>query len=87
MCQPTAYAVAQGAVMAEFSDEEGNGYGNNYIGNCWYWLRSPGYSRNNAADVFYDGNIHDFGDFGESGSRVICDYISVRPAMWIDLKY
>lgn len=88
MCQPTAYAVAQGAGIAEFSDYEGEGYGNNYIGNCWYWLRSPGDSRNRAADVFYDGKITDFGDGGiESGSSVINDNTSVRPAMWLNLEY
>lgn len=87
MCQPTAYAVAQGAGMAEFSNYEGNGYGNSYIGNCWYWLRSPGCSRSRAADVFYDGRIDDFGDVGESGSPVISDNTAIRPAIWIDPEH
>lgn len=66
-CKPTDYAVANGA-------------GENDSGNCWWWLRSPGYCRDDAALV---GNV---GDVDERGYIVIGDYGAVRPALWIDLN-
>ena len=64
-CRGTAYCYAQGAYKA------GNG-------NCWWWLRSPGYTQSSAANV-YDG-----GDVNEIGNNVFLDN-AVRPAMWISI--
>jgi len=66
--KPTNFAVANGA------------YVNNYNGNCWWWLRSPGYSMNIAA------YFRDSGEIREYGNCVNFDDIAVRPALWIDLN-
>ena len=66
-CQGTAYCYAQGAYKA-------------YNGNCWWWLRSPGYDSNYAAYVDYDGSVDEDGYYVDHGD----DY-AVRPALWIDL--
>ncbi|MBE5778816.1 MAG: hypothetical protein E7331_05730 [Clostridiales bacterium] len=42
VCQPTAYAAAQGAWHHK-------------NGACWWWLRSPGYIPNRAAFIHYGG--------------------------------
>lgn len=47
-CQPTAYAVENGA----YSDS----------GNCWWWLRSPGRNQRDAALVIYFGSVKYLGD-------------------------
>lgn len=65
-CQGTAYCYAQGAYKAD-------------NGNCWWWLRSPGYYSNFAAGVNGDGSVDEF------GSSVNIDKYAVRPALWIDL--
>lgn len=65
-CEPTDFAVANGA------------YVNSNNGNCWWWLRSPGYRQNRAAPVNYDGYVVEF------GSYVYHDNSAVRPALWID---
>ena len=65
-CQGTAYCYAQGAYKA------GNG-------NCWWWLRSPGYYSDYAAYVYYGGSVTHSGDFVND-----C-YVAVRPALWINL--
>lgn len=71
--KPTAYAVARGA----YANSSTQWYG----GNCWWWLRSPGFNQYYAADVSYFGNINEFGD------DVYYDfYNAVRPALWIGLK-
>ena len=66
-CQPTAYAKAHGAWTSS-------------SGTCRWWLRSPGYSQNYAADVDYGGDV----DY--SGSYVYGSDYAVRPALWIDLE-
>ena len=66
-CKPTDYAVANGAWESD-------------SGNCWWWLRSPGYDQNNAASVDYDGDVL------EHGYIVDNDDNAVRPALWIDLN-
>lgn len=66
--EPTNCAVASGA------------YVNSSNGNCWWWLRSPGYDRNRVAGVSYDGFVY------ESGNYVHSDISAVRPALWIDLN-
>ena len=67
-CKPTEYAVAGGA------------YVNSSNGNCWWWLRSPGYFQNDAAVV------SDVGDVYEHDRGVDRDDGAVRPALWIDLN-
>ena len=62
--KPTAYAVARGAT--EFD------------GNCWWWLRSPGYL-DDVARVIEDGYIY------EGGLDIGYIYSAVRPALWIGL--
>lgn len=64
-CQGTAYCYAQGAYKAS-------------NGNCWWWLRSPGYDSSSAAFVSYDGSV------GSTG-RVSYGSGAVRPALWINL--
>ena len=69
---PTAYAIAQGAYTRDSSQTaDGEPAG-------WWWLRSPGYSQNDAASVYADGRLH-------------YKYVShsknvVRPAFWLDLE-
>jgi len=52
------------------------------IGNktCWWWLRSPGVSSYDAADVLGDGLVY------VSGVGVGNDSGGVRPAFWLNLK-
>lgn len=67
-CKPTEYAVAGGADV------------NSSNGNCWWWLRSPGYNQSNVAGVYGGGDVN------ERGYYVDYDYTAVRPALWIDLN-
>ena len=67
MCVPTDYAVARGA------------YVNSDNGTCWWWLRSPGYYQNYAADVLLSGDVY------EDGYGVNHGDCAVRPAMWITI--
>ena len=64
-CKPTDYAVANGALESD-------------NGNCWWWLRSPGISDNNAVFVYFDGDV------SGRGSCVNYSEVAVRPALWID---
>lgn len=66
--EPTNCAVASGA------------YVNSSNGNCWWWLRSPGYNQYFVAYVNYDGDVYEFGDCVDNDSD------AVRPALWIDLN-
>lgn len=66
-CEPTEYAVANGADVD--SDN----------GNCWWWLRSPGYFQDRAAPVRSDGSVEC------RGFLVYSDDVCVRPALWINL--
>lgn len=68
-CKPTEYAVAGGA------------YADSSNGNCWWWLRSPGYYQDSAAIVTNDGDVL------EGGYIVDYGYNGVRPALWIDLNF
>ena len=49
-------------------------------GNCWWWLRSPGYDLNNAAGVIGWGGVE------SQGSRVWGKTPVVRPAVWISVE-
>ena len=67
--KPTAYAVSRGAYASTST--------NWYAGNCVWWLRSPGYFQDDAADVYDRGYVRD------DGNNVYHDVSAVRPAMWI----
>lgn len=47
---------------------------------CWWWLRDPGNTSQFAAYVALNGMIND------GGNEVACDYICVRPALWVNLN-
>lgn len=66
-CKPTDYAVANGAWESD-------------SGNCWWWLRSPGYYQDSAARVSWVGTID------VDGYDVDNSISAVRPALWIDLN-
>ena len=67
-CKPTDYAVANGAYVSSFN------------GNCWWWLRSPGYYQGSAASVNLVGDVYGYGHSVDIGDN------AVRPALWIDLN-
>ena len=46
---------------------------------CWWWLRSPGSNQDEAAGVYVDGSV------GEYGRNVNHVHGAVRPAMWITI--
>ena len=77
-CQGTPYCFAQGA----YKDNSGN---------CWWWLRTPGFDTEHAAIVRSDGSIYSTSDINGDGSLYSSGYgvtlkdVAVRPAMWIDL--
>ena len=68
LCCPTAYASANGAKK------------NAETNCCWWWLRSPGFSEENAAIVDRSGAVTTMGDL------VISAVSAVRPAMWINIE-
>lgn len=67
------YAHAMGA----YNHTEGSGYG----GNCWWWLRSPGFSTYCAANVTSDGDINRGGDCMSAYSNN-----AVVPVLHIDVS-
>lgn len=73
MCAATDYAKAQGAYI---SDD--NTVGGKWA--CWWWLRSPGFGRRDAAGVRRDGWVSCDGELVNYGRG------SVRPALWITLE-
>ena len=68
--EPTRYAIAKGAWTSDEDD---------YYGNGWWWLRSPGNLGDSAAFVYNDGVV------GGRGDSVDVDRGLVRPALWITL--
>ena len=71
-CVPTEYAISNGAYTSDSYTKGGKA-------TCWWWLRSPGYNRFDAASVNMYGNVD------EEGSHVNNDTYAVRPAMWISI--
>ena len=71
-CQGTVYCYAQGA----YKDDNGN---------CWWWLRSPGYSSYKAAAVRSSGFVSSDHLIYRKGGFVSIDNCAVRPALWISL--
>ena len=72
MCAPTGYAAKKGADTKSNYKVDGQAC-------CWWWLRSPGYDGDYAADVRNDGSVSDRGD-GVHGR-----HNGVRPCMWVRL--
>ena len=64
--KPTAYAVKQGA------------YNN---GNCWWWLRSPGYESSLAADVNPVGSLDFYGGWVRNGYYAVLPSLRINPFM------
>lgn len=69
-CKPTNFAKQQGAWTCQI---------NEYLANCCWWLRSPGYDQDYAACVNGSGDIRD------GGNSVDGINIAVRPALFINL--
>lgn len=67
ICKPTPYAAANNAYESD-------------SGNCWWWLRSPGFFEDYAAFVYHYGGVNASGNFGNFGDN------AVRPVLWIDLE-
>lgn len=63
----TAYAQKQGVSV----DNKGN---------CEWWLRTPGKTKERAVTTLKTGNV------AIAGSAVQLGYIGVRPAMWLEIK-
>lgn len=64
-CMPTEYAVNQGAWKG-------------FEGNCWWWLRTPGFADNFAAFIRSGGGIRDL------GADVFYKKGAIRPAIYVD---
>lgn len=70
ICTPTDYAVSMGADVRTLDD------GITDAG--WWWLRSPGEDSTQASFVNFDGTRY---------TNIVGNgYLSVRPALWIDLE-
>lgn len=69
MSQPTAYAIAQGAIVSDRGMNEGNG---------WWWLRSLGTESYAAVGIDCAGEVY------TRGYIIDNETIGVRPALWID---
>lgn len=66
----TDYAKSQGCWASTSSG---------YVGNCWWWLRSPyNFSSRYARGIYLDGDVSDYYDVGST-------YYGVVPALWIAL--
>ena len=73
-CIPTEYAKANGAYTSSSNTKNG-------VPTCYWWLRSPGFYQDRAADVFSDGSVLYLGDTVDD-VIVAC----VRPAVWVSIK-
>ena len=75
-CQGTVYCFTKGAYKSS-------------TGNCWWWLRTPGFSNPNVSIVGYVENfityIYHDGSIRKNGNNARTYDGAVRPAMWIDL--
>ena len=67
LCEGTDYCKAQGANIDK-------------VGNCTWWLRSPGNSNQTAAHVKTNGSV------GYVGDSIIHSDYTVRPALFIYLE-
>ena len=73
MCAPTEYASKQGAWGSTSIRHEVDGKAT-----CDWWLRSPGFFKDDAIRVLYDGSRRD--------GNVDGSYEGVRPALWVNLE-
>lgn len=72
ICTPTDYAITMGADVRTLDDGVTDA--------AWWWLRSPGETSSHASFVNFDGTRYT--------NAVGNEYLSVRPALWIDMdKY
>lgn len=78
--KPTEYAVNRGVYVTK-AEDVGVSSVQGYIGNCCWWLRSPGDVCINAMFVFDGGAI----PFWRWGQPAVNNNVSVRPALWIKL--
>ena len=72
-CEPTAYALAQGAGTRD--DETAL--------SCWWWLRSPGVHASHASCILEDTSETYAGEMNCFGFSVN-DFGAIRPVMWIE---
>lgn len=80
ICLPSGTALAHGAwtVSEAFAVAYQGDYDYRLRGGaCWWWLRSPGFEQNEAADVDYDGLV------GCVGDDVTADDGCVRPVICV----
>ena len=70
-CKSSTFAKAMGAYSETSSS---------YEGNCYWWLRSPGWATEMAAYVPYNGNVEYDGGSVDNNVR------AVRPALHLDLS-
>ena len=78
-CKPTKYAVEQGALDYSWEGAFGidSEQGKEYMGNCSWWLRTPGSSMDCMLDVYANGCVT------PGASSVNDDSHAVRPALWV----
>ena len=76
ICNPTDYAVSQGATRIE------SAYADEYdpANSGWWWLRTPGIDQSTAALVYYSGGI------GTDGLELITDCACARPVIRVDVS-
>lgn len=65
--KPTPYAKAKGAICDSAE------------GNCYWWLRTPGFNQQYVCVVDMLGNINMFGE------PALADFVGIRPFIWIKL--
>ena len=70
MCAPTDYAIARHAYQSIAYTVDG-------IGSCYWWLRSPGDSSEDAAYIDTGGSVYTYGNFVSS------NVIAVRPVICV----
>ena len=68
-CFATEYAVSKGA------------YVNEETGNCWYWLRTPGW----APMAYCQTNVNHKGEVSMVGDSVEHTDNAIRPVIWVGL--
>ena len=78
MSQPTKYAAAQGIAVYDWEKYP------EWIGNGWWWLRTPGDSN---ADNYFTAFVNSAGviDLGGTDANYV-DFAGVRPALWVNVK-
>ena len=59
-------------------DSEGFEIYSKYDGNCWWWLRSPGYDQHYASRVSYSGYVYNSGDYVFFNRYAVRPFIRVK---------